>query len=395
MTTGQQIILLLISNIIFHPCARCFQTNSCDFTRRARFEKSREIQTGLFSSVHMFSLQYPLEEVGTFSKPVKDVWRWKDSVLGDGRDFFVPKPKTLGALNSYLIDHSSLIKECSVLSNCARLEFVIWTNDTSREAVDTMKESISCCLVEQVVSYQKRPFPMLRDQLSRFDSAFLIDRNIQLDTDETNLIPEIKSHLNYTSGVEDVCRHLCVVAAGMAARPNRPERDVPFRPFSSRDAHILLQLKRTREVSLGSHVEMIFDAALSAGKSARNVEKVPQLKALLQYGSGNNNKYSLRPPTDVTETAADGARRLAIEPTVKDCVQSFSARSRSNMIVKLRDNIEALAQSPEERKWVKEKLHQPTLQLRQGQDVDIDAVRDLIENELLQQREVKGANVKH
>lgn len=395
MPIVQYILLLFISILCFHQTATGFQSNSIDPFYRVKFEKSRETKTNLFSSIHMLSLQYPLEEVGTFSKPVKDVWRWKDSVLGDGRDFFVPKPKTLAALNRYLIDRSSSIRECTVLSNCARLEVVIWSNNVTIEEVGTMKDSVSRCLVEQVISYRRKPFPMLRDQLSRFDSATLIDRDIRLDREDDSLVQEISSYFNCMSGVENVSRHLCTVAAGMATRPNRPERHVAFRPFSSRDAHILLQLKRTREVSLGSHVQMIFDAALSAGKNTRNVEKVPQLKALQQYGSGNNNKYSIDPPDELTRAAAAGARKFAIEPAVRDCVESFAARSRSDMIVKLRNNVEELAESPEEKKWLREKLHKPTVELRQGNEVDVRAVRELLKDQLVQQRQMKTVNVKH
>jgi len=76
-----------------------------------------------------------------FSKTVASVWRWKDAALGDGRDFFVPKPKTLRALQGVLLremnnnsntDDSNngrhnccRATECVVLSNCARFEIMV------------------------------------------------------------------------------------------------------------------------------------------------------------------------------------------------------------------------------------------------------------------------------
>jgi hypothetical protein len=81
------------------------------------------------SKVILLSLQHP-EWTGRFCKTVAEVWRWKDAVLGDGRDFFVPRPKTLAALQQYLVSSSSAdaeprIEAVVVLSNCARLELLV------------------------------------------------------------------------------------------------------------------------------------------------------------------------------------------------------------------------------------------------------------------------------
>jgi hypothetical protein len=64
--------------------------------------------------------------------------QWPDgvSVLGDGRDFFIPKPRTIRALQSYLSTHHDsgenwhqyVISECVVLSNCARFEILLLVN---------------------------------------------------------------------------------------------------------------------------------------------------------------------------------------------------------------------------------------------------------------------------
>jgi hypothetical protein len=181
-------------------------------------------------------------------------------------------------------------------------------------------------------------------------------------------------------GVEQVCRHLCLVAAGMATRPNRPHRPVFFRPFSSRDAHILLQLKRISEVlatscsndgSAGLPVaKLLLDASLTAGKAARDVTKVPAIAPLQQYGSGSSRYYSSEPPAALTQAATEAAMQLAIEPTVQQCVAKFQAMKHSNTITQLRLQAEEMAISARELQWIKRQLHEPTLQLRQGENVD-------------------------
>ena len=57
-------------------------------------------------------------------KDVRRLWEWKDEILGDGRDFFVPKPKTLMTLQQYLLENIPNLTECSIISNCARLEIL-------------------------------------------------------------------------------------------------------------------------------------------------------------------------------------------------------------------------------------------------------------------------------
>jgi hypothetical protein len=45
--------------------------------------------------------------------------------------------------------------------------------------------------------------------------------------------------------------HLALVVAGMANWPQPPNQDTLFHPSSSMDAHVLLQLKGTKEVTMG------------------------------------------------------------------------------------------------------------------------------------------------
>ena len=187
--------------------------------------------------VHLLSLQW------SDSNPqVRQIWKWKDTVLGDGRDFFVPKPKTLSALNRLLVE-SVGSEECAVLSNCARLEILLVAEkDCQNQESTIITQAVSQCLLAQVESHAASSNSFLSTMMHSFDWPNAIDTQARLTPKDSTL------QWTHLSGVESVCRHLCVVASGMAERPSRPGRPVPFRPFSSRDAHILLQLKRTSEV---------------------------------------------------------------------------------------------------------------------------------------------------
>lgn len=200
--------------------------------------------------VYLFSLKWPGDEARSFSKTVRDVWKWKDEVLGDGRDFFVPKPKTLTALQNQLLK-SEAIKECSILSNCARFEIIIILSQDVEDHSSSLaaRQAISECIAAQVGSHRGTNF-----LFSRFDwPGAIVDVEAHTTDIDPSAIEDLESHWTQLTGCEAVSRHLCTVAAGMAERPSRPGREVPFRPFSSRDAHVLLQLKRTSEVGV-SHL---------------------------------------------------------------------------------------------------------------------------------------------
>ena len=167
------------------------------------------------------------------------------AVCWEGRDFFVPKPKTLTALNEFVVDNVGSVEECAVLSNCARLELMLVVNHKSKECMTTkmIEDAVSQRILAQVECHSSSQQSILQP-IFNFDRTQAIDRNAAIDRKITDELLEW-THLE---GVEDVCRHLCLISAGMAERPNRPGRPVSFRPFSSRDAHILLQLKRTAKV---------------------------------------------------------------------------------------------------------------------------------------------------
>lgn len=256
----------------------------------------------------LLSLQWtdPDQDPYYFSKTVTDVWRWKDSVLGDGRDFFVPKPQTLRALQSYIVKHSG-VSECVLLSNCARFEIIMLA---SAELADPIL-MISSSLLNQVHSYQNRRFPWQ----TPLDWPGVIDQEaVHLTTTNSESLllsnesanEDLSKHWTVLKGPRAIAEHLCLVAAGMAPRPRRPHREVRFRPFSSRDAHILLQLKRTLQLTHGGSLATLLRCAIQAGKAARNPEMVPILLELRnQYGETGNSKFDVEPSADVMRRVAE------------------------------------------------------------------------------------------
>jgi hypothetical protein len=263
--------------------------------------------------IHLLSLQWtPDDDAQKFSRVVKDTWRWKDAVLGDGHDFFKPKPRTLKALQSFLRGgvNDGGVEECVVLSNCARFEILLVTST----GVDPTPV-ISNMLLQQMESYRKRPIQMNLP----LDWAGVIDPNaatrgghVVVPSDQAQLV----KHWTHVEGVRDVTDHLCHVAAGMAHRPRRPDREIVFQPFSSRDAHVLLQLRRTLEIaqdSTATYLSILLRYAIQAGKASRTQAKVPELQELRNYGTDNNSKC-VQPPMEVSQRvkAVSGYGLIAI-----------------------------------------------------------------------------------
>lgn len=182
------------------------------------------------------------------------------------------------------------IEECVILSNCARFDIILVVDDDP----DVVKQHLSACLLAQINAFESRP--MNRFHLD-IDWPGYISPDCPIDLEAKELeISELSNYWNHLSGVESISRYLFLVAAGMATRPNRPDRAVTFRPFSSRDAHILLQLKRTYDCSARKNprVAMILKYALRVGKAIRNPSIVPELDLLKKYGTGDT-KYDSSP----------------------------------------------------------------------------------------------------
>lgn len=359
------------------------------------------------------------------SKPVRRLWKWKDAVLGDGRDFFVPKPRTLSALQKYIIDHcptlSSDGNECVILSNCARFEIIVACQDkttTSTSSTETgnqisfqeqLANEISHCLSVQMDHYlEKQTMKQGWKELWMAGTSSLLNNASDRPQDVlTTRAPSFHNsdspapipfaYWNVVVGSESVLPYLCRIAAGMATRPRRPGRPVLFRPFSSRDAHILLQLKRTRESSLttDSHaisevkrqkqkrIALLLEYALRAGKAARNPKIVPELERLR-----SEYKPSLSSPENANDMkriprVADVAYHKAIVPLIQEYLEKerLSTSNLAKEISELRRTCLALIHEDnrEELQWMSQKLHGLTLELRtQGRFISYNSPKDCV-----------------
>ena len=342
------------------------------------------------SSIHLLSLKN--NDFGAVPKQVKDVWEWKDEMLGDGRDFFIPSQKSLEKLQGVLMkdikgstEFELSLDECAIISNCARFEILfvisyennnIQSNDDSRaiqdqqllDADETLKICVSNAIMAQVEFHQTLSD---EERNNKLDQPEHIQEDGPFPTTATGTNNnDLQNYWNHIKGTNDICHHLCLVASGMAVHPKHPLRHVEFRPYSSRDAHISWQLKRTLEIASGSKLQLILQSALASGKACRNVDKVSEIY-YLQAGMGHTK--------DDVEEAKLAAITKAINPVVCDCVEKLLAMDQSNQIQKLHTTAMSWSQNEEDATWLRKELHQPTMALRARQANQNDGVDDVIQ----------------
>ena len=353
--SGAVSILILLELLI------AVQSLSCSAKRGAKPDN------GATARLHLLSLQYtPPDNPNTFSETVASVWRWKDTVLGNGQDYFVPKPKTLQALQSCFTGFDEVV----IISNCARLELLIVCDEDP-------KEMISRELLHQVQYHQEHPH---RIPLSLgWDMPSCIDAPCNgseyRNTVSANQVQELMRHWTHFQDSHIIARHLCMIAASMAVRPRRPGRPVPFQPFSSRDAHVLLQLKRTLDICKGKQTRIMLKGALEAGKAVRNEKIVPELTLLRQYGTGDS-KYSVQPPTHVVDSVTQAAIDKGLEPALHATMTRLALsldEQLSQRIASLRQQADALGTDATERGWIRKRLHEPTMLLRRGESIHVES----------------------
>ena len=319
------------------------------------------------SEVYLLSLrEVDASGKNSYSQVTRDVWKWKDRVLGDGRDFFVPRPKTLQRLQQVLPFES-----VSILSNCARFEIFVVLGAENDHVVDDRppQQLVAAHLVHQMKFHQQQYGTSLSPPID-WPRAISLDPCGEQESLLVNAesVTELCNHFQVIQGVANVTRHLCLVSTGLASRPVRPNRPAAFRPFSSRDAHIMLQLKRTLElIDTSSDLLMtIFRCALRAGKMARTLgpEGLPEIQALRPYGTGNSKYDTAEPPSHLMEAAVKAVHEKIIEPLVEKCVCDFESRLQRDRIISFREKAQHLAHNDAELDYIKKHIHKATLSLR-------------------------------
>ena len=253
------------------------------------------------------------------------------------------QPSTSEPLSdSVSVSNSYVIEECVTLSNCARFEmlFVLTSNSTaaaansalsSDEETKMAESAAKLCMAYQLFRQTEHDRSNTFLRSSGLSSWMDLPNVVLLETDTANAssspktlslrqskaIAHLEQRLMCITGYRPVSHHLSLVASGLAPRTNRPDRNVVFRPYSSRDAHILLQLKRTAEVvtscrsnahetrgGCGPIIKIVLEGALTAGKAARNDGIVPDIRRLREFGSDGT------PPVALANVVAEVSRQV-------------------------------------------------------------------------------------
>lgn len=423
------------------PAAATAATISDDSSMYGLYNSGREMCSW---NLHLISLP-PVSDQSP--KLLRDVWKWKDVVLGDGRDYFVPRPRALRALSDALVGSSVKISfqsesyvysitECAILSNCARMDVLLVmqrmcgssTNGLKSDSEsklelfpsssivhDASKALVTKCILEQLESFQKRrkkrgtKSSVLVEGLSSVLDlpGMVVNTNEKMamnlhDIDfyrrslddskswEQSQEFEFYQLLNSTNNITEIVRHFSTVAAGIAPRASRPDRATIFRPFSSRDAHIMLQLKRTAEVAnVYPKVKIVLDSALTAGKAARDPKICPILETLKPFAS--EGKYSQKAPPLLEKEAIESVMKLAIEPAIETSIEKLTSIGASERILvfqrmmdEMLQNIDINDDREENRKQIAKKLtHQSIIRLRSGERLDLKTLVSEIKEALI------------
>ena len=262
-----------------------------------------------------------------YSQPrsIRKLWQWKDTVLGNGHDYFVPRPNAIQSIQNaiqntnYMTEENRMIiQHCSVMSNCARLDILLQvhtnnttttTNDVLKHVARVLSHQLSLSTTTTTTSSWKEMIGNALDlpgMVRTFDSSSSSSSGRE---EEQVVIQEISSQLQMNWNITEIITHYCEVASGLAHRPNRPTRKVQFRPYSSRDAHILLQLKRTLALCHSSRLAQVYKIALTCGKAMRSD---PYFQPLRPY-SNSNTKI----PSTLHTNMTTYAHQTILQPIVQ------------------------------------------------------------------------------
>ncbi len=393
-----------------------------------------------------FPQLYPFDEKQTNKKDakhMKQLKRWKYYALGDGGVYFDQRPNTLIALNGLILDRikNELLSnmfdqyytyhqcdndeekicdndiklniECAVISTCRRFEILLTVEIIEERKTkiigykSQIKNIVASCIAEQIICQRRKlqlqeilPFlalPLDRPSRIKYKSQEQLSAATLMPSRLRNIYDGLKGNIEAEievfSGVHDVASRLINMSSGLL------ERSL-FRPFSSRDAHIMAQIKRSANGSLRQscsyvreknngeetvqqinhgyyndknttkYIKILFDSALQGGKATRSPKVVPILYQLRKESNGADG------PPKLSAEAARSAEILAIEPTLNACIEKFKSLEFSDSINTLRSDARRIAKQNgidldrDDGKAIRSILHQPTIDLRRGQSIN-------------------------
>ncbi|CAJ1380244.1 unnamed protein product [Effrenium voratum] len=316
-------------------------------------------------TVHVVTLRKPGDQVHACAW--RRCWTWKERVLGDGHDFFVPRQKTTAKLAKALLREEGL-EEVAVLGNCKRLDIYV----ASERKREELPEVLAAALCRQMAWHRTFAVGWLCQVL---DVPEAVAEPADCEKFRGQVAEEalrLLARLELRSG-EESAAYLCRVAAALEGRDKEK-----FDPCNAREAHIMLQLKRSLEAvddhdgPCGRRLRLLLRMALEAGKAARSAT-LPEL-------AGLGSKASRR-------AAFEAAEVKVVKPQVAKCVAKLRGLRHGRRVAALRARAAELLEAAElragseaetrARRRVSRLLHAPSLALKAGRQVD--------EQQLLQQ----------
>eukprot|EP00540_Astrosyne_radiata_P017525 CAMPEP_0116825298 /NCGR_PEP_ID=MMETSP0418-20121206/1884_1 /TAXON_ID=1158023 /ORGANISM="Astrosyne radiata, Strain 13vi08-1A" /LENGTH=353 /DNA_ID=CAMNT_0004453783 /DNA_START=334 /DNA_END=1395 /DNA_ORIENTATION=+ len=287
-----------------------------------------------------------------------------------------PKPETLFKFNKLVVDSIPSILECSTISTCLRFEILAVVNETV--PLSFTLANLSSLMASQAEAYDKLP-PGGVYAFAK-ESQWINETAIICSDEEA--VGTLTTKWCITKGVQDVCRHLCLVTTALDPKPNKnkPPKAIEFQPFDSNMAKVLAQFKNIANITRGPVCKTLLDAALHAGKLARDQTSVPDIAPLRDF-------VGRMPPDVLARTAVEAVRKVAVEGTVAACAERIQAMTMSKSIVQFRAQAQRLAKSPEELKWIRQQIHAPTEDLRRAKEINTKLILRELATDLQERRD--------
>lgn len=311
------------------------------------------------NELHVVTLRKPKDDV--WACATRRCWAWKERLLGDGHDFFIPRPKTMRRLCGWLVSTASKavpLEEVAILGNCKRFDIYVALAQPV-EATEVGRH-VAEAICQQMAWHHEMagwsPALWLRRAAAGFDmpESVAVEPLAMADAQVKQESWQLQRSLELRSG-DAVSTYACSVAMALEGRTRSA-----FNPCSAREAHIMLQLKRSLEAATGGddapcgrRLLCIWRMALEAGKALRAAAE-PLARGPAQY----------------TE-----AERLLATQLVK-CKEKLRGFRQGGAVAQLRASAMELLESEEwedpsrARRRVQRLLHEPSVALKAGMEVN-------------------------
>ncbi|CAK9090386.1 unnamed protein product [Durusdinium trenchii] len=349
--------------------------------------RSRQ-QPAQVADMHVVTLRKPKDHV--WACAARSCWTWKELVLGDGHDFFIPRPRATRRLASWLLSTATPavpLNEVAILGNCKRFDlyFALAQPIDGHQLSTHVAEALGRQLAAERAERGGVTLWLWR-ALQGFDAA----ERVAWEAPEAQMeeVVQLSRSLELRSGGCRVARYACQVAVALEGRLRSA-----FNPCSAREAHIMLQLKRSLDAvtadadvlgeasPCGRRLQLVWRIALEAGKAVR---------AALDRGVARGGE------------AAAVAERL-VEEKVTKCMAKLEGFRHGARVAHLRASASRLLESamdncaPEQRRHARRSLqrllHEPSLALKRGLEANETQILEQVEQELLRIRSADGQGV--